>query len=456
MLITLITIAIASLAATPLVAPAVRRLASRNPSTNTKNDHSNNSYEKDDVAGAQLNDHLMSIDESPLPTLAALPKVVVPAVPQFSLELVKPVSSLNSPNKQTTTTPLVEVVWKTGTNQKTKVNSQKQKDNVENIRETPSAERLFTDSQDAKFYESANKEDPPRLITPKPIGGKPKAARQITPIKLEETTHDSAIEPSSSPYTQNEQQGSVKRYQVGAEKFKMNPVASQASATKSKPTAIPMFISTTPNLTSSDQHFEVIKPQKADKKKSFTLFDQPEQIASGERSWLGVQPLYIDFSPFFSLDSLMEISPQTRNSRRRFPKEALNSTSSSRGSEHRSTQDMAFDSTIGGFQSINLLRDLNSEMDHFLHSEQEDVDYEDEEYEWSEQQETELEDFEEVPEWQSLLGLSNHFLFDMKLNQKRMAQHEELTDQKLEDAIVFKITSGVSGPEVQHNSHEKE
>ena len=459
MLITLITIAIASLAATPLVAPAVRRLANRNSKLDKKIDSKAKDLALEEPSISELNESLIDLDSEPLP----ISTQVVPVIPQFSLELIKS-SPTSSPSvQQSTKQPLVEVVWKTSSTHKTQVNSQRSKDLVEDFRETPSADRLFEDSnQDAQLFESANKAEPPRLIIPKPIGGQPKAARQIKPIKFEESSIETAIEPSSLPISDHDHQGSVKRYQVGAEKFKMNPVARSGSAPTSKPSAIPMFISTTPNLVSNEQHFEVIKPQKnAKKAHSFSLLDQPEQFASGEKAWLGVQPLYIDFSPFFSLDSLMEMSSYTQDRSSKphsLKKSARVSRLSSSNGKKQSNRGALMDSILGSFEHIELLRDLNSEMDHYLHSTHDnfDEDGDEEEYEWNDHQQNEAHDeLEEVPEWQSLLGLSNNFLFDMKLNQKRMAQHQELTDQNLEDAIVFKITSGVSGPEIQNTPQKK-
>ena len=98
MLITLITIAVASLVATPLVAPAVRRFASRNPSTNKDNDYTKDSDEKGEWVDDQLNDHLMSIDESPLQTLTALPKVAVPAVCAPAAEWLERKSEMLAPH----------------------------------------------------------------------------------------------------------------------------------------------------------------------------------------------------------------------------------------------------------------------------------------------------------------------------------------------------------------------
>ncbi|MAD61648.1 MAG: hypothetical protein CMH49_09110 [Myxococcales bacterium] len=457
MLITLITIAIASLVATPLVAPAVRRLANRDSRLDTKIDSKTQDLALEEPSINELNESLTHLDTEHLP----ISTQVVPVIPQFSLELIKPSPTSSPSTQQSTKHPLVEVVWKTSSTHRTQANSQRKKDLVEDFRETPSADRLFEDSnQEAQLFESANKADPPRLIMPKPIGGQPKAARQIKPIKFEESSIETAVEPSSLPISDHDQRGSVKRYQVGAEKFKMNPVASSGSIPRSKPSAIPMFISTTPSLVNNEQHFEVIKPQKTAKKAhSFSLLDQPEQFASGEKAWLGVQPLYIDFSPFFSLDSLMEMSSYTqeRSSKSHsLKKSARVSRSSSPNKRQKTNQGAHMDSILGGFEHIELLRDLNSEMDHYLHSTYDDFDEDEEEYEWNNHQQDEAHDeLEELPEWQSLLGLSNHFLFDMKLNQKRMAQHQELTDQKLEDAIVFKITSGVSGPVIQNTSQKK-
>ncbi len=471
MLITLITIAIASLAATPLVAPAVKRFVNRSTNGLTKEEAQEQKASDTELATDDITEALREVEQDHIPKLSASP----PVIPQFSLELIKPVSRADTSTEHSNKTnakPLVEVVWKASSGQQKQVrsaNTSPSRDQVESFRHTPSADKLFSDSnQDAQVFESANKQDPPRLIIPNPSAVKPKAARQITPLKIKEEPKEKAseatIEPSSTVLMDQAQAHSTKRYQVGAEKFKMNPVSAQAPSSKARSTAIPMFITATPTAVNNDQHFEVIKPQKKDKAPSFSLIEQPELFASGERAWRGVQPLYIDFSPFFSLDSLMEISPRdshTQSNARRKSTRANRgrlSRSSSRQDQLRSVSIDA-ESAINPLAHMDLLRDLNSEVDRYLHpsdNQFDEDDFDEEEYEWNEHQQTSEADYlENVPEWESLLSLGNHFLFDMKLNQKRLSQHQELTDQKLEDAIVFKITSGGAGPEVHSQTKQK-
>jgi hypothetical protein len=437
MLVTLFTIAIASLVATPLVVPAVRRFTQGRQNKEDLPLEAKVKKNKENASDLVEQDTSRLVTNRPVKRQRPAP----PIIPQVSLELVKPSSSGVGSVKS----PLVEVVWKSKGALRAKTIAKS--DPVESFRPTPSADSLFEDALDDRHvFESTNPQDPPRYITPKQVRPLPKAAQQVKSLDFKV-----AATGAGEPETEG------RKYQVGAEKFKMRPVSTQV--TSKKPTAIPMMITATPTAMVSEQHYEVIKPSKAKVMHDFSLLDTPEEIATGERSWGGVQPLYIDFSPFFSLDSLMDITSgnySTQNDfKRSKPKQSDQVARRSFEPNISMSEVGQVDGNPQENYTINLLRDLNSERDRFLNplaSEEiidDEADWDEEEYQWSSlEHEKELDDLEDVPEWQSLLGLTNNFLFDLKLTQRSVAHHQQLTEQNLEDAIVFRITSGPSGPKV--------
>ena len=101
MLITLLTIAIASLAAAPVVIPAVKRLRDREEEIDHSQDHSESSIASSDDRPNELPERL---DESSLEDQQALN---LNTIPDFSLELVRP--SANQSSKAAK--PLVEIIW---------------------------------------------------------------------------------------------------------------------------------------------------------------------------------------------------------------------------------------------------------------------------------------------------------------------------------------------------------
>ena len=102
--------------------------------------------------------------------------------------------------------------------------------------------------------------------------------------------------------------------------------------------------------------------------------------------------MYIDFTPFFSLDALINIHDQ--------PNLSLSSTK------------------VGARRA----------------SKPEEVPEEDQIEETS------------IPEWQSLLGQVNGFLFQMKLRQQGLPNHAQLTAQSLESSLSFDLTQQLSRP----------
>ena len=344
--------------------------------------------------------------------------------------------------------PLVEVIWQNPNALKPK--KVKLQDPVERVRHTPSAEDLLDESN---VFSSVNPADPPRIIAPQPIAAPPAAAQRVRSASFSNGSEESPLVSHVGL-----EEGTVKTYQANAEKFKMRPVTDQGGARRS--TAIPMMITTAPSAVKQDHQFEVIKTTSKPKERIFSLLESPEVIASGERVWRSVQPLYLDFAPFFSLDSLIDIDPKADLSlsgqRSGQSVREITSTPSDRsrlGSQRRQHREER------GGQMRTLLRDLNTERegltykDHVL-DEEEDELYSDE-LEWSNREDSDQEETEELPEWQSLLGISNHFLFDLKLSQRSKVSHQALTEQSLEDAIVFKITSGPVGPKLESNKREK-
>ena len=126
----------------------------------------------------------------------------------------------------------------------------------------------------------------PQKLTPPPI--------KEVDVQLSETDH---IEPDSQ---------SIKRYKAGSERFKMRAVSAQVDTQQSN--TIPMMLTTAPSAVTQEQHYEVIKPTEPEKTPTFSLQDTPEVIARGERYWKSAQPQYIDFAPYFSLDSLIDMT----------------------------------------------------------------------------------------------------------------------------------------------------
>ena len=448
MLITLLTIAIASLAAAPVVIPAVKRLRDRDEEIDHSHNHSESSIDSSDDRPSDLPERH---DESSLEDQQAL---ALNTIPDFSLELVRPSATQSSKAAK----PLVEIIWQSPNSLDKKASRAIRLDDVEKIRRTPSADHLFDEASSPSphqhILESANPEEPNRLISPKQIA-KPPAAAQIKSVQFNKDVDDEtskAISPASV---------SAKSIPVHSEKFKMRPTTDQGGSRRS--TAIPMIISEVPSAVKQNQHFEVIKPVLPVQERRFSLLDPPEEMAMGERAWRSVQPLYIDFSPFFSLDSLIHISPNSKRDQRRrrdlvsggragFNKEIAHST------RDQSTDQREHDAAM----HEALLRDLNAEQDRlrYVGDVDEDFDYslddldDNEELEWSQREGSEIDELEDIPEWQSLLSLSSNFLFDLKLSQRSKSSHHALTEQSLEDSIVFKITSGPTGPEVESNHSE--
>lgn len=458
MLITLLAIAIASLAAAPVVIPAVRRLSEKRPSEHQELDgfQGDKSLEH---SIESLSDEEKKKREEAEKEAERVAMLMANPHPNFSLEMIRP-----SP-KGATAKPLVEVIWQSPGALDQKPGKVIHLDAVERVRRTPSADSLFGDTlspdSNRKVLESANPDEPPRLISPKPIAKPPLAAQQVKAVSFlsseERQQEDNKSEPT---------EGSVKSYSVHSEKFKMRPIADQGGSRKS--VAIPMIIAETPSAIKLEQKFEVIKPSKQVTERRFSLLDPPEEIAFGERSWRGVQPLYIDFSPFFSLDSLIEITPgterlSTRSSRaqnkaRERRRSKVGKRSESRQSKGKNERERR--ETEGLHQS--LLRDLNAERERmrYVHDSLDEPDasiddsIDTDELEWSQLEVVDKDELEDVPEWQSLLSLSSNFLFDLKLSQRSKSAHHSLTEQSLEESLVFKITSGPSGPKIESKNSE--
>jgi hypothetical protein len=146
-----------------------------------------------------------------------------------------------------------------------------------------------------------------------------------------------------------------------------------------------MTIIDAPGAQANDQHFEVIKPgvnpQKSDH--SWRTQGQPEFSLDGEQMWRSVEPLYIDFSDFFSLDFLVSID----------------------------RTDL--------YSSKGMLSDISSYTD-----DDDDDDH----------------GISDMPEWQKLLG-GTPFLYSLKLKQQKQPIHLQLTHQSTEDQIVHDIVS---------------
>ena len=241
-------------------------------------------------------------------------------------------------------------------------------DDVESVRSTPSAEQLF---EDIKVLPPPTKV----LNSPPPI-----AHSEIKKSSFETEKKENILD-NPSNLTASE----IRKHYIDRHRHKVK----QVSISQPRKDSLKMTIIDAPGAQTKDQHYEVIKaglnPQKADQ--SWRMQGQPEMTLDGEQMWRSIEPLYIDFSDFFSLDFLVSIDRT----------DLYSSTPPQQG---------------------------------FFNSED---PFDEDEQEWT----------GEVPEWQKLLS-GTSFLYSLKLKQQKQPNHIQLTHQSTEDQIVYDIVSRTS------------
>ena len=372
MLITVVSLLVSALISAPVIVKAVQK-------ANEKKQSNHEELEK-------LEDHLLELDSSSSSSY----------IETQSTEM-NPQTDLDSSSEPKSRRSLIQVEWgsdlnpyqkpmgatlsaplpdpsshlaKTVTSRDLKESNPtpKEIDDVESIRSTPSAGQLF--------------EDVKALPPPTKVISQPPSITQ-SQIKKNpfETEQKENTQAKLSEHTTSE----VKKHYIDRHRHKVK----QVSISQPRKDSLKMTIIDAPGAQTKDQHYEVIKaglnPQKADQ--SWRMQGQPEMTLDGEQMWRSIEPLYIDFSDFFSLDFLVSIdrtdlySPNTPQS---------------------------------GF---------------FNPEDQFDEDEED----WT----------GEVPEWQKLLS-GTSFLYSLKLKQQKQPTHLQLTHQSTEDQIVYDIVSRTS------------
>lgn len=244
-------------------------------------------------------------------------------------------------------------------------------DEVESVRATPSADQLLNDLKvlppPSKSIVSAQK-------TPK------KTPKKITNSEIQTPSFGQQDSQESSSETSAQVANEVRKKYINRHRRKVNPVA----LSRPRHNPLKMTIIDAPGAQIDDQHFEVITPTKNPQRtdQSWRAQGQPEFRLDGEQMWRSVEPLYIDFSDFFSLDFLVSIdrtdlyTPQSKSP---------------------------------GFIP--------------------DDEFEDE-----------FDFMGEIPEWQKLLS-GTSFLYTLKLKQQKQPTHIQLTQQSTEDQIVHNIIS---------------
>ena len=165
---------------------------------------------------------------------------------------------------------------------------------------------------------------------------------------------------------------------------------SNKPATKKRKSPIKMVITEAPTAVLKNDHFEVISPTQNKVSNTWRQQGNPEIKARGEQAWGGMQPLYVDFSSFFSLDALRSIE-----------------------------DNMLYMNAKPTYKKIK----------------QEQVEAQPEDIEF------ELES-QNIPEWQFLLGQVNGFLFNMKLNKNKLS-HLTLTRQNSDTSMSLEIVERV-------------
>ena len=188
-----------------------------------------------------------------------------------------------------------------------------------------------------------------------------------------------------------ERDGDSEKHFLHSKQAKLK-IREPSRANRRKPAVVRMMITEAPTGLPNREHFEVIQPVTQKISQDWRMEGEPENRLEGEQLWHSVQPMYIDFTPFFSLDALINIHDQ--------PNLSLSSTK------------------VGARRA----------------SKPEEVPEEDQIEETS------------IPEWQSLLGQVNGFLFQMKLRQQGLPNHAQLTAQSLESSLSFDLTQQLSRP----------
>ena len=512
MIITLIAIAVASLVSAPIVLPKLKSVLDPRITLRKKADQSTDEIsvkpeeifeDLEDRADFLADNDQLSLGfvigealkrESLESNQIEVPRARASSTASMGDQLEAHKSNISEP------VPLVEVKWKTS---KPLAIAQLPKpvarqarsqpisiDSVEQMRSTPSPDHLFVSSNTSS---SQKVEPPPRLITPMERVSRPRAARaahaepKFSPLVEETVSH--LRSPENEPL-----QSEV--HHIGRRKTKVKEVASE----RKRPAVLPIAMTEAPSGLLDDRHFEVIQPnKKRESARRFSLNESPEMVATGERSWYGVQPLYIDFSPFFSLDSLIEITPEQRALRRRIERNmprgafysarrnrrSLRSASPSRRGTRWVSQNELGDQLANQLAQNFVNRENNpplaqggvmflqdqgkpsmtglSHTSHLFEDEwdeewdsdrEESWDDEDdhrdakEDWSWNDQDDTSMAS-QNVPEWQFLLGSSNAFLFNLKLGQKSGEAHQRLTEQGLEDSLAFQISNRLGASQVK-------
>ena len=468
MLVTLISIAVASLLTVPAVSPRARRWVGEILGKGQASEQTDLQLtEKGELGDLEL------ISQEDLREITL----------DSDTQDAEPLSSSGSNASVTLTAkekpviaPLVEIRWQparplsTATVPKPVARKyQPSSDPVEQSRTTLSADRLFNETQQSNYVD-VNQPRTPRVIMPIDRVDRPRAAQRPIIPKVQVSQA-----PSSKGSEESDLEVQTNVHEQGTRTRKARAISGEGR----KSAIIPIAVTEAPAGVPQRGQFEVLSPPQANQQpRKFNLRDKPEMIASGERFWHGVQPLYIDFSPFFSLDSLIEITPEQMRRRRadravdrifRFEtgrgRPASRRRPKGRG-VRRSSKDHVTPAEVE--ELLAQYRDQNEGLRDSTWKEGEELDYSEASYrpwdreswrdEWDEDEaaehigdrwetngENEL--LQTVPEWQFLLGSSSQLLFNLKLEQSRTPNHQRLTEQGLEEALAFQITNDITGTE---------
>jgi hypothetical protein len=265
-------------------------------------------------------------------------------------------------------------------------------------RHTPTADELFKTLEDST--QSSTQSAPRNSQTQEDQSFKSKNDHSKNSNQRKNQTQTSKETSSSKSQPVVQKDSKREQHLLHSRKQRLSKVQVTAKREPRRKSPIKMIITEAPAALPQTGHFEVIKPQGINKKEQWRTQGQPEQWARGEQSWMSMQPAYIDFSSFFSLDAL------------------------------RSIED------VNPYDMRNLMLKSSSQSKYL------------EELELEEESNFETSN---IPEWQFLLGQVNGFLFNMKLKQQRLP-HIYLTDQNLEESLSFNIMGKVQNQTTSINA----
>jgi hypothetical protein len=406
MFITLFSIAITALVGTPIAVRAVKRRIERRQAEELYEDRKNRLAEQEE-ASEELARSQMAFEGNESALISLEDPAPSPPTDPFARQL--PASKGNTlvqidwgiPSEEEPGSPKPQEAmafippWESNLSSSLKTPLlREEKQGLESQRPTLSADQLFQETASQHFEISPQTSFPnDRNIDKRQHVEHGKKSKDLKNKRNIQPIHSKSVEESSStsPKLMVERDGDSEKHFLHSQQAKLK-IREPSRAGRRKPAVVRMMITEAPTGLPNREHFEVIQPVTQKVSQDWRMEGEPENRLEGEQLWHSVQPMYIDFIPFFSLDALININDHL----------ILNKSSHQRSA----------------LQTPKV----------------------EEPVEEDEVEET------SIPEWQSLLGQVNGFLFQMKLRQQSLPSHAQLTAQSLESSLSFDLTQQLSRP----------